>query len=221
MRWAPKNDLSYSKKRLETILSRRRLLFNPYAVSDKRLIELLPTVGWGNEFDLTQLVILKFTRLRMEPKGRFPGGIFMDVGNLYADVFVPAGVIKSGVTANDSLHKERSMLGRRKLRSDSDLETLVGETVFVSHTIRGVWNCNGKIAYRMHRLRGNLEKDARIIRETICSAKIEMLERLLAYPECPDYLDCSRNLFDYETPVLRAMEVIRKYPDGELPCEDI
>lgn len=118
----------------------------------------------------------------------------------------------NGITANDTLKLERSILGSRRLCNRDDVRKLEGKRVFVSRTVRGVdiRGC-GRVAYRMHRLTGREEIDAVIIREGMCAAKIEMLERLLAYPECPDYLSCSKNLFDYEPRVRKAIGIIRRY----------
>ena len=46
----PRNDVGFSQARLDSIMRRRRLSFNPYTVSDSRLMEIIHSVGWGNRF---------------------------------------------------------------------------------------------------------------------------------------------------------------------------
>lgn len=211
----PKNDPDYSLKRLGQILGRRRLQFNPYTVADSRLLEIADSTGWGNGLDITEIVTLRFTRLQETHDWRNFTGVYMQVGNSTSEVFVNKGSLIFAVIANDSLRPERSMVGKKPIRNEKDVETLVGKTYFVSRVIRG---CNkfgsGKVAYRMHRLTGNPLKDAAVIREAMVSAKIEMLERILDYPESPEYLSCSRELFDFESPIRGAIEMIRRFPEA-------
>ena len=57
----PRNDPDYSHHRLREILARKRLRFNPYTVSDKRLMDIVNVARWGDEYDITQAVVLEFT----------------------------------------------------------------------------------------------------------------------------------------------------------------
>lgn len=218
MYFPPRNDREFSQKRLDEILSRERLTFNPYKVSDRRLLEIAETMDCGDQLDITQIVIVHFTRLRETMDYRKYDGILMRVGNRPEEVFVPTGALLWGVTANDTIRRERSWLGKRPIRNIKDIEALIGKTVFVSRIIRGVNSFGSfKSAYRMHRLKGDIHKDATIIREAMCSAKIEMLERIIAYPQSPDYLSCSKGLIDYEPRIRRAINIIRHYPDTPVP----
>lgn len=76
----PKNDVEYSMHRLDSILSRRRLIFNPYTVSDSRLMEIVRSMTWGDDYDITEMTVMKFTRLRPIKDYREFDGIFMTVG---------------------------------------------------------------------------------------------------------------------------------------------
>lgn len=136
------------------------------------------------------------------------------------EVFIPKGALTYGITANDSRRRERSRIGHKEIRNDEDVVALVGKRVFVSRVIRGenIFG-SGKCAYRMHRLSGNERRDAGVIREAMCAAKIEMLERVLQYPESPDYLSCSKGLIDYESRIRRVIEIIRGYPEFLVPQE--
>ena len=75
----PRNDPDYSNHRLREILARKRLRFNPYTVSDKRLMDIVNIARWGDEYDITQAVVLEFTRLREVSGWREFDGIYMRV----------------------------------------------------------------------------------------------------------------------------------------------
>lgn len=134
---APRNDPEYSLMRLNGIMSRKRLKFNPYTVSDKRLLEIVESVGWGGPLDITQMVVLRFTRLRETADWRKFDGIYMTVGNSTEEVFLPTAALTKGVTANDNARLERSWIGKKPIRHAEDVEALVGKRVFVSRIIRG------------------------------------------------------------------------------------
>ncbi len=215
---APKNDPEFSRRRLDEIMSRDRLRFNPYTVSDSRLLELASTVGWGDRLDLTQMVILHFKRLRPTGDWRRFDVIYLTVGDNPKEWAVNKSIFSWGVTANDTVRRERSWLGKKQLKSDEDVEALAGKSVFVSRIIRGVSHLGyEKGAYRMVRLYGKLNRDAEIIRRAMCEAKIEMLERVLAHPGSPDYLSCRPGLIDYEPRIRRAIELIRQFPQTPVP----
>lgn len=141
----------------------------------------------------------------------------MRVGESSDEVFLHENAITKGVRAYDTLRTEHSFIGHNPIRNYKDVEKLVGKTVFVSLTIRGYGLYNRPwIAYRMHRLTGKTSRDAAVIREAMCAAKIEILERIIAYPEAPDYLNCSKNYFDYEHRLRRAIDIIRHFPDNPI-----
>lgn len=216
----PRNDPEYSRMRLDRIMGRRRLSFNPYTVSDERLLELVSQTGWGNEWDITQMTIVTFTRLRPLNDYRKFDGIFMLVANAPEEVFIPKGALTRSITANDTIRPERSWTGKTPIRNDKDVERLPGKQYFVSRIIRGVNPFgNSKGAYKMHRLYGKTARDAATIREAMIVAKIEMLERILQYPESPDFLSCSKGFFDYESRIRQAIDLIRHFPDTPIPTE--
>ncbi len=215
---APRDDAEYSLQRLRGILGRRRLAFNPYTVSDRRLLELVETVGWGNDLDITQMVILQFTRLRETADRRNFDGIHFRLGNDADEGFIPTSVFTGGVTANDSLRLERSWIGKKPIRHAEEVASLVGKRVFVSRVIRGVnIRLVPRCAYKMHRLVGKPSKDAKVIREAMIDAKVEMLNRMLNYPESAEYLSCNKGLIDYRTPIQEALDIIGQYPAVMIP----
>ena len=212
MYYPPKNNLEYSQQRLDGILSRRRLCFNPYTVSDERLLEIAQTTGWGGDLDITEIVTLHFTRMREVKDFRQYDGIYMTIGESREEIYVPLGALKNPITANDTIQPERTWVGKKPIRNVEDVISLVGKTYFVSRKVRGV-NIRGenRVAYRMHRIIGKVTRDASTIREAMCAAKIEMLERILANPQSRDYLDCRKGFFDYETRLRLAIEIISKF----------
>lgn len=208
----PLNDLENSRRRLDLIMGCRRLSFNPYSVSDERLLDIVASAGWGGAYDITQVVMLRFTRMQSILKSSKQDGVFMKVGRSEEEVFLPAWRLKYGITASDTLHREYTMLGKRAIRNEFDINILEGKTVFVSHTIRGYSGIgNNNVALRMHRLKGKPSHDAALIRQSMCDAKIIMLNRILEHPECEHYLDCKPDLFDFQSRIRRAIELISHF----------
>lgn len=200
------------------ILGRRRLRFNPYKVSDRQLLAYAMDGRWGSTDDLTQMVVMTFTRMNEVSDYRRYDGIYYRIGNAEDEEFMHMGKLLAPVTAHDTIMQTRSLYGKKPLLHDGDVERLVGRSVFISRLIHGC-NIHGSlaVAYRMHRLMGDMAKSASIIRRAMVEAKIEMLERLLAHPESPLHLSCSKGLFDYETRVRRAIGIISDYPSHPVP----
>lgn len=187
-------------------------------MSDSRLLEISNTTGWGCQWDITEFVTFHFTRLERVKDWRNFIGIYVKLGYSDEEVFINKGTLLCGVTANDKMSRKRSLAGKKPIRNEEDIENLVGKTYFISRIIRGhnIFG-NGKVAYRMHKLTRQPQKNATIIREAMCAAKIEMLERIIAWPDNPELLDCTKGFFDYETPIRQAIEAIRHYPETEIP----
>ncbi len=215
MIFPPRNDLEYSQKALNAILSRKRLIFNPYTISDSNLLKLVNNASWGDKYDITQAVILTFTRLNYKDRRQETiDRIYFRLGSNDKESFIPASWIIYGITSKENARKFRSSCGNRILRNENDLKWIVGKKFFVSYIIRGYSICSEpRVAYRMHRLYGNVAKDAAIIRRAMCEGKIEMLKRVMTFPHCEDYLSCSPNLFDYKTRISRAIGIISHYSE--------
>lgn len=118
----PYNNLEYSKRRLEIILNRRRLLFNPYTVSDSRLLEIANTTDWGCQYDITEFVTFHFTRLEAVKDWRNFKGIYVKIGYSDSEVFINKGTLMDGVAATDTLRRERTLAGKKPIRSEKDIE---------------------------------------------------------------------------------------------------
>lgn len=219
-RGVPVNDLQNSLKRLDIILSSPRLIFNPYTVSDERLLYIVENADWGGMDDIVEAVVLTFTRLNpVEGLRRF-NGIFVRQGNRPGESFIPTSALVYGATAFDSVRPARCSIGKQRITNAGHVESLVGKRVFVSRAIRGrAINGDFRRAYKMTRLKGNVAKDAEAIRAAMCEAKIEMLQRVIDYPEWEYHLNCSRDFFDYRTRILQAINIIRSWSPRELANE--
>ncbi len=68
------------------------------------------------------------------------------------------------------------------------------------------------IAYKMHLLYGSVARQADVIRQQMCQAKIEMLLEVLHHPESPFYLGYYDHDYDYVTPIRNAISAINRYP---------
>lgn len=211
----PLNDLENSHKRLNNFLAAKSLIFNPYKVDDGPLMEWVAKCGWGGEFDLTQHVTMTFTRLREAHNSRGFDGIYARIGTSQNEALLPAYFFLGNVTALDDLRGVWSTIGTRHITNEKQVTALVGKRMFISAVIRGK-NVRGDYcpAYRMTRLTGKEQKDAAAVRNAMCEAKIEMLNRLMENPDCKHYLDCSDTLFDFKTRIRRAISIIRTYPQA-------
>lgn len=199
-------------------MGRRRLRFNPFRVSDRQLLEYAWQGRWGEPDDLTQMVIMAFTRMREVEDCRKYDGLYVRIGDSEEEIFLSRHRLLEPVTAHDTIKQTRSIYGTRTISNDKDVLNLVGKTVFVSRIIHGYTiHGTGAAAYRMHRLWQDPGKNATIIRQVMCEAKIEMLQRVLDYPESPLHLSCSKGLFDYETPIRHFMEAVQHYPETPVP----
>ena len=215
----PKNDLTASRERLDRIMSRRRLSFNPYTVSDRRLLQLADSTKWGNPYDIVQLTTMTFTRLNPSPHGYYEyDRIYVRIGSEEKETFMSVYDFVHPLRSYADLSRLRSMIGKRIIRNEKDFISLQGKKVFVSHGIHG-YNTRGqdRLAYRFHKLTGNIRRDARTIRDAMITAKLEMLQLMLDRPWSPDLLQCSRGFFDYESRIHAAMELIRHFPDHPIP----
>ena len=122
-------------------------------------------------------------------------------------------------TAQDSLRPVKHTLNGRNICNADLARRLSGRRFFVSHAIP-VWlpgDVKG-VALRMHRLTGKEAADAQTIREGMIGAKLEMLGRLLEYPDAECYLDGEPSAsVDIATPVNAAIAAIRRFPEATPP----
>lgn len=210
-----RDDPKRSNMLFNRIMSRKRLAFNPYSVCDHTLLNMVSSIGWGCSLDLTQMVVMTFLRLRKVKGIKRYDGVFVSVSDTHSETFIPIHVFSHGVTAADSLYKERSWIGKKCIRHPEDIEKLVGSKVFISRTIIGHdIAMNNRVAYRMHRLKGKIQEDAEMIRISMIDSKIEMLERLLKYPEY--LLDCRKGIINYESRVESAINIIKNFKNNSI-----
>lgn len=207
------NDLEYSRMRLEKILSSRKLNYNPYEVSNEELIQTFNSFTWGNSFEITDSVIMNFTEIRkLEWINSFEALVYT-LGSWSDEHIISINRFFDDIKANDSHKNIYTILNGRPFSSIKEIKNLVGKKVLVTHCIGGndTWG-KSRNAYFMHTLHDDIAKDAKIIRSESFKSKLEMLNRLLQYPESCDYLNCTKSLFDLETPIKEKIEMIKKYP---------
>lgn len=196
-------DADSYRQRLQRLLSDRCLLFNPYDVPDSELMEVSHRQKWRGAFSLTQMVILRFTRIEHnDAKFRKKERIFYTVGDSGEEIGESMDSFTYPQTAADSLRPVRHTINGRKITQAIHMQRLIGKSVFVSRNIITCRNSGFGKAMSMHRLTGNTAKDAEILREAMIDARLEMLERLLKYPQSQFYLDGTPSApVDYRTPI--------------------
>lgn len=100
------------------------------------------------------------------------------------------------------------------------VEKMQNRSFFISNFIPGCRpNQSLNLAFRFHRLKGNEHNQAETIRHSMCNAKIEMLNEVLSYPSSECNLKSCNQTFDFRTPLLRAISIIKNFPSyqGYLP----
>lgn len=207
------NDIEYSKMRLEKILVSHKLNYNPYKVSDKELIQTFNSYTWGNSFEITDCVIISFKEIRRLEWIKPYEALVYSLGSWSNEQVISINRFLDVIKANDSKETLQATLDGKSFGSKQQIKLLVGKKVLISHYIQGVdsWG-NFRNAYSMHTLSGDVETDSKIIRTETYKSKIKMLQRLLKYPECSDYIFCDRSLFDIETPIRRKIDFIKIFP---------
>lgn len=204
------NDIGYSKMRLERILSSTKLNLNPYKLQNLDLIETLNNYIWGNSFEIVDCMIARFIEIQNIDWINPFKAIIYKIGDSEYEDFIPINRFIYGMKANDSGEDIYFSLNGHRFLSYQQVESLIGKRVFISHYIWGtdIWG-KSRAVWRMHSLSDDLEHDAEVIRCEFSKAKIEMLTRMLNYPECSDYLFCDKNLFDIKTPITLLIEKIK------------
>lgn len=213
-------DVSSYMDRLERFLSDKCLLFNPYTVSDERLLTGLMKMRWRGFFSLTQMVILHFLEIRTEGIGMDAReNVVFRIGDSSEDIALSVSAFTYKRTAADSLQQVRSLINGHPITQAKQIHSLIGKSVFISRKITTI-NIHGgySSALAMHRLKGKLSEDAAIVRAAIISSKIEMLNRLLAYPHANIYLNGEPSQpVDIATPINRVKARISTYSTVILP----
>ncbi len=208
-------DAGSYRDRLNRFLSDSLLRFNPYQISDERLLAGVEKMRWRGAFSLTQMVILNFRDIQSSgPEGYMREKVIYTLGDSDEEITEYIGAFIGRKDAADSLQPVRNTINDRAITQLKHMYPLIGKRVFVSRNIITVthrWGF-GK-AMRMHRLKGKPAEDAAMIRETAVSAKIEMLGRLLAYPRANVYLDGEPSMpVDIATPIRAVMAEISAFP---------
>lgn len=213
-----------AKQRLEAILSDRLLLFNPYRVADRPLLECAERGRWSPFPSVTQMLVFHFHDIcRVKGKGDNPGyrGLFFHIGDTDKEYHFGLGSLTYPL-AHPATKGPVWMLINGAHLVNSNIQSLEGKSVFVSHALQ----CDRAIlpprqSYRMHRLYGSEAHRAKVVRESMCQAKLTMLEEIMKYPILPHYLGNLCKTFDYITPLRQAIDSIRRYPAATTPTTHI
>lgn len=202
--------------RLKAILTDKVLWFNPYSVSDKELIACAERGYWRQFPALTQMVIFHFLDIREVRRHHKFDAIFYRVGASPEEHYFPLGELFNSIPHQTHKKPERTQMNGKYI-TGSNVDRLQHRSFFVSHAIMG-WRPSGgiKVAYKMHRLKGNMAAQAEVIRQEIVRSKIIMLEEVLAYPESCIYLGYNGNEFDYATPLRNAIAAVSQFPNVKL-----
>lgn len=201
--------------RLRMFLNDKLLRFNPYLIENEKLLEGIGKMRWRGMYSLTQMVILKFLDVQRLTDSEFSQEkVIYTIGDSAEEITEHMSAFTCKRTAADSLQQIRSTINNRPITQTCQIHSLIGKRIFVSRNVITVKPGGGfGKAMRMHRLKGNPEEDAAIIREAAVAAKLEMLERLLAYPHANIYLGGEPSApADIRTPIRALMTEIAAFP---------
>lgn len=215
-------DSDSYRERLDRFLTDKCLLFNPYTVSDERLWSGIMKMRWRGPFSLTQMVILHFLDIRSEGiEPLVKERVVYSIGDSSEEITSSITAFTLKRSAADSCCQVRSLINGRPITQAQQIHALIGKSVFVSRNITTVNRFRGYgIAMNMHRLKGRLSLDAAMIRTAIINSKLEMLDRLLAYPYSDIYLNGEPSEpVDITTPINRIKALISTFAAVIPPCE--
>lgn len=208
-------DVESYIERLRVFLNDKLLRFNPYLIENGKLLEGIGKMRWRGMYSLTQMVILKFLDVQKLNDSEFSQEkVIYTIGDSAEEITEHMSAFTCKRTAADSLQQMRSTINNRPITQTCQVHSLIGKRVFVSRNVITVTpgGSFGKVM-RMHRLKGTPEEDAAIIREAAVATKLEMLERLLAYPHANIYLDGEPSApVDIATPIRALMTEIAAFP---------
>lgn len=214
-------DVESYVERLGRFLNDKLLLFNPYTVSDERLLAGVEKMRWRGAYSLTQMVIVNFLDIQRSNVSGLQDKVIYSLGDSDAEISEYMSCFTCRRTAADSLTQVRSIINNQKITQPRQIYSLVGKRVFISRNIFTMTSNGGYgKAMRMHRLYKKPEVNAAIIREAAISAKIEMLERLLANPQAHIFLDGEpASPVNIATPILTLRARISAYPQAHVVHE--
>lgn len=160
------------------------------------------------------MVILNFLDIQSSVNGNsYDGKVVYSLGDSKDEITEYMSEFICRRTAADSLQQIRSTINNQRITQPRQIYSLIGKKVFVSRNVTTLTS-RGRMgkAMRMHRMKCKPEEDADIIRDAAISAKLEMLERLLAYPYAHVYLDGEPSEpIDIVTPIRSLMSEIATF----------
>ena len=204
-----------ARQRLDDILSNKLLWFNPYRASDRQLLDCAERGRWLTFPSLTQMLVYHFSDIR--PITGSSEGLFFRIGNTDEELHLGIYSLTHPITHIVMKNPMWTLINGRHLVGSS-IHTLEGKDCFISHALNGIRTSGayGSV-FRMNLLTGSETKRAATVRESMCEAKISMLNEVLRYPIHPDYLGNMCDTFDYRDPILRAIDAIRQFPSSTPP----
>lgn len=211
-----------AQERLDMILSDKLLWFNPYRVADRPLLDCAERGYWLPFPSITQMLVFHFADIRPVAKWDDPSrtyeGISFRIGNSEDECYISTSSLIHPMTHIVNRGPVWTLINGRHL-VQSNIKRLENRDYFVSHALKCIngYNNYGKV-YNMSLLTGSEAKRATIIRESMFESKIRMLQQVLHYPIHPDFLGNACYDFDYRTPLLTAIENIKRFPANIPPA---
>ena len=200
------------------MLSDKVLSFNPYSVDDATLLKCVGRGIWKQFPALTQMLLFHFNDIRSIGHGCPYDAIFFHVGDDTSERHFPVRCLTEKITYAATLRQVHVEVNGHAVTNERMVEKMQGKDYFVSHALPADATLRGQTpAYRMFRLKGTSRQCADIIRRQMVESKIRMLEEVLSHPYCREYLQCSRDFIDYATPILEAIDIIRRFPYHKPP----
>lgn len=201
-------------RRLNDILGDKVLGFNPYSVDDDTLLACVERARWLPWPALTQMVVFHFHEIRILEWRQPYEAIMFRVGANPEETHLSVNTLIKRYVYTASNREVHVTVNGRPLTNFKMVERMQRNDYFVSHALPTHRAMVKTLpAYRMHRLKGTAAQRAETIRRAMTEAKLTMLDDILKYPYCPDFLHCRRDFIDYATPIRAALAAIRLFPD--------
>lgn len=205
-------------RRLLEMLSDKVLRFNPYSVDDATLLMCVGRGIWQPFPALTQMLVFHFHDIRSIGHECPYDAIFFHAGDDASERHLPVRCLTEKITYAATLRQVHVEVNGHAVTNERMVEKMQGKDYFMGHALPADTTLRSQMpAYRMFRLKGTSRQCADIIRRQMVESKIRMLEEVLSHPYCMAYLQCSRDFIDYATPIQEAIDVIRRFPNDQVP----
>lgn len=102
-------------ERLGRFLNDKLLLFNPYTVSDERLLAGVEKMRWRGTYSLTQMVLVNFLDVQRNNVNGLEDKVIYSLGDSDEEISEYMSCFTCRRTASDSLTQVRSNINKRKI----------------------------------------------------------------------------------------------------------